>query len=303
MKSPESSIVILTRNAGDKLKNTLDHIFSQKYKDFEVIIIDSASTDNTLDIAKKYPVRIKKIKVEEFGHGKTRSLGAKLSKGKYVIYITHDAVPKDNNWLYELINPLKKDKKIAGVYSRQVPKENEKAIERCFYLSLYPDKDKLWGWENFTQGDNIFSDVSSAIKRDILLKHPYSDKIIISEDYEWAIRILKEGYNIFYNSKSQVFHSHNYGLIKLFKRNFDIGVAYRSIYISKEKEGGFFKKGMKIMGNELKYLAKNKKAYLIPYALLKDATKFLGVTLGKHSNLLPNFLNKWFSNYPRYWRN
>ena len=97
MGTPEASIIILTRNAGYNFKNTLDKIFSQKYKNFEVIIIDSASTDNTLDIAKQYSVKIKKIKAEDFGHGKTRNLGAKLATGKYVIYITHDAIPKDNN--------------------------------------------------------------------------------------------------------------------------------------------------------------------------------------------------------------
>lgn len=301
MKKIEASIVILTKNAGSNFNQTLDNVFSQKYKDFEVIIIDSSSTDNTLDIAKQYPVKITKIKAEEFGHGKTRNLGAKLSKGKYIVYITHDAVPKNNNWLSELIKPLK-EKKIAGVYSRQVPKENEKAIEKSFYLSLYPDKDKLWNWNNFTQGDNIFSDASSAIKREIWKKYPFNDEILISEDYYWAQKVLKKRYKIIYNSKSEVIHSHSYGLKKLFKRNFDMGVAYKTIYQNKDKQKGFFKKGMKIMEGEMKSLIKNGKFYLIPYALLKDATKFVAVTIGKNSNNLPKFVNKLFSNYPRYWK-
>jgi glycosyltransferase involved in cell wall biosynthesis len=53
MKLPETSIIILTRNAGNNFNNTLDKVFSQSYKKFEVIIIDSSSSDNTLDIAKK----------------------------------------------------------------------------------------------------------------------------------------------------------------------------------------------------------------------------------------------------------
>jgi rhamnosyltransferase len=302
MKKIEASIIILTKNAGDNLKYTLDSVFSQKYKNFEVIVIDSSSSDNTLDIAKRYPVRMVKIKAEDFGHSKTRNLGAKLSKGNYLVYLTQDAIPKNNLWLSELINPLKKNKDFAGVFSRQIPKENEEPIEKFFYFSLYPNRSRIWVWEDFTQGDNLFSDVSSAIKKDIFSKYPYNNNLILAEDNEWAVRILKEGYKIFYNRNSQVIHSHNYNLIKLFKRNFDMGVAYRTIYFSKDKQGGFFKKGMKIMGNELKYLVKDKKAYLIPYALLKDATKFVAVTIGKNSNYLPKFINKWFSNYPRYWK-
>lgn len=302
MVIPETSIIILTRNAGNNFKNTLDKVFSQSYKKFEVIIIDSSSSDNTLDIAKKYPVKIVKIKAEEFGHGKTRNLGAKLAKGKYVVYITHDAIPKDNAWLSELINPLKKDKSLAGIYSRQIPKKDEKPIEKFFYFSLYPNKDRVWTWNDFSQGDNIFSDVSSAIKKEIWKKYNYNEKIIMAEDYCWAQEVLKKGYKILYNSKSEVAHSHSYGLIQLFKRNFDIGVAYKTIYQKKDKQRGFFKKGMKILGGEMKYLARNGKFYLIPYALLKDATKFVAVTIGKNSNYLPNSINKSFSNYPRYWK-
>ena len=300
MKNIEASIVILTKNAGDNFKQTLDNVFSQKYKSFEVIIIDSSSLDNTLEIAKKYPVKIIKIKADDFGHGKTRNLGAKLSKGKYVIFLTQDAIPKNNLWLSELIKPLK-DKEIAGVYSRQIPKENEKAIEKFFYFSLYPDKNKVWDWNSFTQGDNIFSDVSSAIKKDILLKYPFNNSIIVTEDYDWAVRVLKKRYKLIYNSKSEVIHSHSYGLIRLFKRNFDIGVSYKTVYNSKEKQDGFFKKGIKIFGNEIKYLIKHRKFYLIPYAILKDATKFIAVTIGKNSNYIPNSINKRLSNYQRYW--
>ena len=301
MKTPESSIIILTKNAGNNFKRTLDNVFSQKYKNFEVIIIDSSSSDNTLDIAKKYSTKIIKIKAEDFGHGKTRNIGVKLAKGKYIIFLTQDAVPKNDIWISELIKPLR-DKNIAGVYSRQIPRENEKIIDRFFYLSLYSDKSKIWNWNNFTQGDNIFSDVSSAIKRDFLLKFPFSNTIILAEDYEWAQKILKQRYNIMYNSKSEVIHSHSYNLINLSKRNFDIGVSYRTIYSSKEKQVGFFKKGMKILSNEMKYLIKNRKAYLMPYAILKDATKYVAIIMGKNSNHMPNCVNRRLSNYPRYWR-
>jgi rhamnosyltransferase len=299
MKNVKTSIIILTRNAGSRLVEVLNSVFKQSYKDFEVILIDSESTDKTLEIAKSFPVKIKSIKPENFGHGKTRNLGSKLAKGKYVVYLTHDAIPADKDWLKYLIAPLK-NKEVAGVYSRQVPRENEKIIDRLFYISLYPDKEKIWKKGLFKQGDNIFSDVSSAIKRDLLLKNPFMENIIVSEDYEWARRILEKGMNIIYNPKSKVIHSHSYNLRQAFKRGFDIGVSYKSIY--QGAQPSFITKGLKIHFNELKLLKMNKASYLIPYCILKDATKFIAINLGKNSHLLPNSINRAFSNYGGYWR-
>ena len=77
------SIIIPTKNAGNEFDKSLSRIFTQKTKyRYEVIVIDSASTDTTLKIIAKYPVRLIKIKPEEFGHGKTRNLGAGLAKGQ-----------------------------------------------------------------------------------------------------------------------------------------------------------------------------------------------------------------------------
>lgn len=296
----ESSVIILTKNAGERFDEVLKAVFNQKKKSFEVIIMDSESTDNTISIAKKYKTKIIKISPTEFKHGKTRNFGAKIAKGKYLVYLTHDAVPANSNWLFELVSPLK-NKRIAGVYARQVPRKNENMIDKFFYLSLYPSEDKIWGSKNYSQGDNIFSDVSSAIRKDVLLKYPFDNDIIVSEDYEWAKKILSKGYELFYSSNAQVIHSHSYNFTQLFKRCFDIGVSYKEIY-QKEKTKGFLIKGVKIHIKQLQYLFKNKVSYLIPYAIFKDAVKFLAINLGKQSHLLPNVLNRKLSNYPRYWR-
>ena len=73
----------------------------------ELIIIDYGSTDNTLNTAKSYPVKIIKIQPEEFGHGKTRNLGANLANGTHIVYLTQDAIPYSINWLKELTEPFK----------------------------------------------------------------------------------------------------------------------------------------------------------------------------------------------------
>jgi len=117
------SIIIPTKNAGAEFNKCLACISQQKTKHkYEVIVIDSGSTDNTLNILTKYPVRLIKIAPEEFGHGKTRNLGARLAQGDYLVYITQDAIPATGNWLDRLIKDMRQDNQIAGAYSRNLPK-------------------------------------------------------------------------------------------------------------------------------------------------------------------------------------
>ena len=104
----EVSIIILTKNARNQFRDVLKAIFSQntKYK-FEVIVVDSGSTDETLKIAKEFDTKLFQIPPEEFGHGKTRNYGAKLAKGKFLIYLTQDAIPSETNWLDQLLKLLR----------------------------------------------------------------------------------------------------------------------------------------------------------------------------------------------------
>jgi len=104
METIDVSIIILTKNAGSNFKPLLERLFSQEFNgEYEVLVIDSGSTDDTLNTAKQFPVRITQIKPEEFHHGKTRNLGAQLSLGSALVYITQDALPLNNQWLQKLV--------------------------------------------------------------------------------------------------------------------------------------------------------------------------------------------------------
>ena len=100
----KTSIIILTKNAGNRFDNTLKMIFSQDVENYEVIIIDSGSNDNTIEIAKRYPSRIYEISPDEFHHSKTRNLGVELAKGIFIVFLTADAIPLNDNWLSNILD-------------------------------------------------------------------------------------------------------------------------------------------------------------------------------------------------------
>ena len=126
----EVSIVIPTYNGYSELASCLRMIFKQKFDlPFEVIAIDSGSTDRTLNVLRSFPIRVEKIRSSEFNHGLTRNMGIDLARGKYVVLLTQDAIPADEHWLRDILDSFD-DSSIAGVYCRQVPKDGADVLTK-----------------------------------------------------------------------------------------------------------------------------------------------------------------------------
>lgn len=276
----KTTIALLTRNSAKTIEGVLRAIVSQTETDFEILCIDSSSTDDTVEIVKRYPARLIPIDSADFGHGKTRNYAIQQANGAYVVFLTHDSVPETTTWLEELLEPLR-DPEIVGVYGRQVSRPSENPLDRHFQMSLYGSEPITWSKGNWKQGDNIFSDANSAVRRAIMLEHPYNQAIIVSEDYEWAARVLALGYKIQYSATARVIHSHSYDLRTLFRRNFDIGVSYQNIYTRSENIH-FIKKGLQIFYYEVRSLSQSGNIHLVPLAALRDLTRLVAIQAGKH---------------------
>jgi rhamnosyltransferase len=301
----QTSIIILTKNAGREFEKTLKMVFNQKHDDFEVLIIDSGSTDETLEIARRYPTKITNIKPEEFHHSGTRNFAASMAQGKYLVFITQDALPVDNNWVSSLLTPFS-DPGVAGVYGGQIAYNSANVIEKFFYSYFYPDErisisllpENL---EDFYV-DNVFlSDVNSVILKDVWEKHKFNEDIIMAEDKDWAIQVLKAGHKLIYEPTAAVYHSHEYKLISAFKRRFDDAAAMSQI-CGNNSGTGSFKKGIKYIFGEMSYVLKNKPIWL-PYAILYDFVKFSSLYFGKKEKYLPISLKKRISKHSRWWEN
>ncbi len=237
--SPEVSIVLLTYNGELYLADVLDSIFAQKTRFiYEVIAIDSGSSDRTLDIVKDYPLRLIQIPNHEFGHGRTRNLGVQNANGRYVVFLTQDATPANHHWLENLVCPLAEDERVAGSYSRQIPRPNCNPWEaRDIMMGAGPvSVTKRVNLEDPFQRDAYlahqsrfisFSNVSSCIRKAVLEKLRFSEKIVMVEDQEWCKRALESGLTVIYEASSVVYHSHNHSLKMIYERHFDYGVSLR----------------------------------------------------------------------------
>ncbi|KKF98517.1 glycosyltransferase [Methanosarcina mazei] len=231
MPCPEVSIIILTRNGKATIGECLKKVYAQNYTNFEVIVIDSASTDGTPDIVNNFPVRFFSIDVKDFGHGKTRNYGAKLSKGKYLAYLTQDASPFNEHWLENLIRNFS-DEEVAGVYSRNVPRSDCDPFEARYISSGWGSDREVKSMQNCRNYKKLvfFSNTSSCIRKDTWEKFPFNELLVQTEDQDWSKRVLEAGYKIVYDPGSVVVHSHNNSLKILFKKYFDAGTAHIQIF-------------------------------------------------------------------------
>ena len=118
MSKPYVSIVMRSMNDIKFIGRTLDSVMSQSYKDFELVNIDSGSTDGTFDVVKRFnPGKSRQIRPEEYIPGKVLNSAVKSCSGEIVVFNNSDCIPLDNEWLENLIAPFAKDEKIGATFA------------------------------------------------------------------------------------------------------------------------------------------------------------------------------------------
>jgi rhamnosyltransferase len=241
-KEFQVTVAILTYNGEIYLRRILDAVSSQQLKgEVEILVIDSGSTDSTLTIVADFPeVVLHQIPNAEFGHGRTRNLAARLAKGRFIAFLTHDAIPLSPSWLAELIAPFALDEKVVGVMGKQVPRAN------CFPLMKYdiqaafaqfgPDfGTTLFYRGTFSQDEgtlgalSFYSDVNSAARRLFLVDTiPYRD-VRYAEDQLFGRDVIDAGMHKAYAPRATVEHSNDLDYSEFGARIFDETVGLRQI--------------------------------------------------------------------------
>jgi len=284
LTAPDASIIILTKNGGGNFPRLLESIYSQKYAGtFEVIMIDSGSTDGTLQAAAGYPVRLLQIAPEQFHHARTRNLGAGMALGKYLAFITQDALPLNDQWLHQLIYDFS-DPEVGMVVGWQIPWDHVKPPEKFFYHYYFPDSRLIvqQGVSAGYRGNMFISNANSALRRELWQKLNFSEDMFIGEDKELAWRILAAGGSIVYEPGAAVRHSHGHGLAETFSRQLDFGFAVRRGAADMLGSGGWpVKRMLDYLGAEMSYLRSNNWTLWIPYSIIYEIFRYAGFLLGK----------------------
>jgi len=232
------SVIIPTFNAQNYLPKLLEKLSNQTI-DFELIIIDSSSTDNTQEIAKQYTNNIIKIPKSEFDHGGTRTKAAKAASGDILIFLTQDAMPTDNSALKRLIKPILKGEAVAA-YGRQLAHNNATIFAKHLREFNYKNRSyvrEIKDAKEYGIKTAFFSDSFSAYRKDAIKSVGwFKEGTIFGEDMHLVARLLLDGKKIAYSANAMVYHSHNYTIKEDFMRYFDTGVFHvRESWIELDK--------------------------------------------------------------------
>ncbi len=226
---PITSIIILVKNGGSLLQNAIKMIFAQKTNfSFEVIVVDSGSTDGSLKFIKKYPIKLFQIKPEDFSFGPTRDFGFSQAQGKYIVTISQDVVPANENFLQNLITPLIKNEADVVQGTEQCPQDKSFFFwdrKGLFYRTTEAHK----FYKKY--GNISLSCTSLAITKTAWQETKFSPAIM-SEDKEIQKKLFAKGYRMMKEKSALANHGHTYTLRSLKKRCENEGMGWKYVGIN-----------------------------------------------------------------------
>jgi rhamnosyltransferase len=301
------SVVIPVKDGGADLVRCLDAVVGQQVdEEVELVVVDSGSSDGSVEVARQHGARVEEIPPEEFNHGRTRNLAAELAQGDVLAFTSQDAFAADEHWLARLVAPLRSSPSVAGVYGRQLPHEGATPPERYFLDFLYGPDPRVQRWTGPGQPTfeaTLFSNVNAAMPRAVWREFPFADDLIMSEDQEWSRRVLLAGRELVYEPRAVVHHSHAYTVTGAFRRFFDSGVSAERSYAGGGAAPASALRGAaaRYARGEVEWLWRTGQRRWLPYAAAYELAKFSGLQLGRRHRLLPLALKRRLSALSGYW--
>lgn len=199
-----ASIVIRTLNEARYLGELLGAIESQEPGDFqvEVVIVDSGSTDGTLEIAQKHGCQLAHITREEFSFGRSLNLGCETAGGDILVMISGHCVPAGRSWLKALCQPIA-DGQVDYSYGKQIGGPESHYSECRIFGKYYPDESRI------PQDGFFCNNANSAISRTAWKRYRFDEGVTGLEDLELAQRLHQGGGRIGYAAEACVYHYHS----------------------------------------------------------------------------------------------
>ncbi len=196
---PKISIIVRTKNEERWVGRCLRMIYQQDFKDFEVILVDNRSTDHTVAVAKKYPVKV--VTIERYRPGDALNVGIRASSGEFIVCVSAHCIPQRADWLTRLLANMERPD-IAGVYGRQLP---------MAYSTPHDKRDLLntFGLDHRVQvKDTFFHNANSLLRRKVWEQIPFDAEATNIEDRIWGKAVIEKGWKLAYEPEAAVYHYH-----------------------------------------------------------------------------------------------
>ncbi|MEO1193145.1 MAG: glycosyltransferase family 2 protein [Pseudomonadota bacterium] len=220
--APNATIVVRALNEGKYLGPLFSALKQQNRQDFDIILVDSGSTDRSVAIAEEHGVQVVHIAKDDFTFGRSLNYGCRVAKGDFLVLLSAHTLPMNDDWLNELLAPFA-DPNVKVSYGMQRGGDENKFSERCLMQSWFPDSDIV------PQAGYFCNNANCAIRREDWQRRPYDESLTGLEDLHWAKQAVAEGGLVAYASRAGIYHIHEETWDKVRKRYYREALAFQDI--------------------------------------------------------------------------
>jgi len=189
----------------------------------EVIVVDSGSTDRTLEIAGGFPVTIAHIDASDFSFGRSLNKGCALASGDILVFISAHCYPTYDDWLEKIAAPFEAPD-VGVVYGKQRGGSSTNYSEHRLFQQWFPDD------PDSDQRHAFCNNANCAVRRSRWLDHPYDEDLTGLEDLAWARGALDDGLRIVYEPEAEIIHIHDESPAGIYNRYRREAIAFQRIF-------------------------------------------------------------------------
>ena len=222
MSRPRASVIIRCYNEREHIGRLLYGVYEQTVEDIEVLLVDSGSTDGTLEVARQYPIDdVVYVSPDEFSFGRALNYGVDTADGEFCVFASAHVYPTRKDWLERLLETFEEE--IALVYGKQRGDDRTKFPEKRVFRRWFPDHDIE------RQTTPFCNNANAAIRRSVWEDHRYDESLPGLEDLDWAKRVREDGWEISYASDAEIVHVHEETARQVYNRYRREAIAHREI--------------------------------------------------------------------------
>ena len=223
MTNVSTSVVVRCFNEERHIGRLLSGLLQQTQPPSQIILVDSGSTDRTLEIASRFPIEIHAVDPESFSFGRSLNIGCRAATNEIVVIASAHVYPVYDTWLAELVAPFI-DPVVALTYGRQQgdhkTRYSERRVMERWFLPHSVER----------QEHPFCNNANAAIRRSVWMGQPYDEVLTGLEDVDWAKRAMEQGHAIAYVATAPVIHSHHESWGQLVNRYRREAIAHKRIY-------------------------------------------------------------------------
>ncbi len=336
---PQFGVIVPTYNPGlEAWAKWVQALQFQNCKPMQVVVVDSGSTDGSLDLSQKAGFTLLHTKAQDFNHGATRqwALNQGFFKSEsssaqsptnsatpstspsastppdFIVYLTQDAILANPHSLAELLQAFQ-DPQVAAAYGRQLPKPEAHWLEAHTRSFNYPNASRtvqLQDKASLGIKACFLSNSFAAFRLQALLAQGgFPSHLPLGEDTFMAAKLLLSGQSLRYQASAEVYHSHNYNGLQDFQRMFDTGVFHAQNPWLLQNFGKAEGEGAKLVKSQWAYLKAQASQPHHPnflqgivQLLSANAMKLMGYKLGRAHQWLPKALVNKFAMNKVFWQ-